>query len=246
MQSMTALDRQTDIQQFLQASLWALVRAEIDSRVPARFTGTGRETWNTFKNELTTADLTALCIEDAGVAMPVPFDPSGWWPGWPDWALLGQSPADAEQWIDEALARAGQPRDAYLREQATLLGISLPSDKAIAALPTPQRHERWLELPGTGGWLAYVLCTRQGTALYTWENFRIVCGTPQEMVLAGLIAWELHAPPHSELPIQLDDPDLTKSLVPELMYHAVVGLRSLHGHRDLRILHREGKEPLWL
>ena len=238
--------QQSEIQQFLQVSLRAIVRAEAVDLVPARFTGTGKEMWNTFKNELTTADLTALCIQDAGGAMPVPFDPGGWWPGWPDWALLGQSPADAERWIDEALARAEQPRDAYLGEQAMLLGINLPPDKAIAALPTPQRHERWLELPGTGGWLAYALCTRPGTALYTWENFGIVCGTPQEMVLAGLIAWELHAPPHSELPIQLDDPDLTESLVSELKYHAVVGLRSLHGHRDLRILHREGKEPLWL
>ena len=29
-------------------------------------------------------------------------------------------------------------------------------------------------------------------------------------------------------------------------YHAVVGQRKLHGHRDLRILHHDGKQPLWI
>ena len=55
--STAAIERQTEIQQSLQASLWALVRAEIDGRVPARFTGTGQEVWKTFRNELTAVDL---------------------------------------------------------------------------------------------------------------------------------------------------------------------------------------------
>jgi len=237
---------QKEIQRFLQAGLRALVRAEADGRVPARFTGKGQAVWNTFRNELTAADLVALSIQDAGVAMPVPFDPGRWWPDWPDWALLGQSSADVEGWIDEALAQAGQSRDAYVRAQAAALGIDLPADDAVVALPTPPRHERWLELPGTGGWLAYALCTRLEADLYFWENFAIVCGTPQEMLLAGLIAWELGAPPRAELPIRLDDPDLTATLKVGETYHAVVGLRALHGHRDLRVLHQNGNQPLWL
>ena len=245
MQSMTAIDRQTEIQQFLQASLRAIIRAEVAGRVPARFTGTGKDVWDTFKNDLTAADLVTLSIQDTGATMPIPFDPGQWWANWPDWALLHQSTDDAEQWIDEALARAAQPRDAYLREQATTLGIALP-DKAVATLPTPQRHERWLELPGTGGWLAYCLCTRSVTALYYWENFYIACGSPQEVTLAGLIAWELGAPPRTDLPIRLDDPDLTVTLKGGEAYHAVVGRRALHGHRDLRILHRNGEQPLWI
>ena len=104
---------------------------------------------------------------------------------------------DAASSISEPLAQADQPRDTYLREQAAALGVDLPADEAVAALPTPPRHERWLELPGTGGWLAYALSTRLDADLYFWENSVIVCGTPQEMLLAGLIAWELGAPPRT-------------------------------------------------
>lgn len=246
MPSTTTAGRQSETQQFLLASLCALVRAEVDGHIPARFTGTGQAVWKIFRNELTAADLVALSIQDAGATMPVPFDPCRWWPDWPDWALLRQSPANVERWIDEALAKADQPRTAYLRGQAATLGVDLPADEAVAALPTPPRHERWLELPGTGGWLAYALSTRLEADLYFWENFFIVCGTPQEMLLAGLIAWELGAPPRTELPIRLDDPDLTATLKAGETYHAVVGLRTLHGHRDLRILHQNGKQPLWL
>jgi hypothetical protein len=241
-----AIDPQTEMRQFLKTSLHAIVRAEADARIPARFTGTGQAVWDTFRNELTAADLTALTIQDAGVTMPVPFDPSRWWPDWPIWALLSLSPADADRWIAEALAQAGQPRDAYLRGQAAALGIGLPPDEAVATLPTPPRHERWLELPGTGGWLAYSLCMRPEADLYFWENFAIVCGTPREVLLAGLIAWELGAPPRTELPIRLDDADLTATLKAGETYHAVMGRRELHSHRDLRVLHPNGEQPLWL
>jgi hypothetical protein len=187
MLSATTASQQTEIRGFLQTSLRALVRAEAAGRIPLRFTGTGQDVRNTFRNELTAADLVALSIQDAGATMPIPFDPGLWWPNWPDWALRGQSSADAEGWIAEALAQASQPRDDYLRQQAAALGIDLPVDEAMAALPTPPRHERWLVLPGTGGWLAYVLSTRLEAELYFWENFFIVCGTPQE-------GWQVKAP----------------------------------------------------
>lgn len=237
---------QAAVQQFLQACLRAIVRGEAAGRLPQRFTGTGKAVWETFRNELNAADLVALCIQDAGVTMPVPFDPTQWWPEWPDWALLDQSPTDAQTWIEDALTDAEQARDAHLRKQATLLEIELPTEEGIAALTSPQSHERWLELPGTGGWIAYRLCTRPETALYLWENFQIVCGTPQEMLLAGLIAWELSAPPRTALPIRLDGPDLMATLRSGETYQAVVGRRSLHGHRDLRVLQQEGRNPIWL
>jgi hypothetical protein len=177
--------------------------------------------------------------------MPIPFDPQMWWPGWPDRAL-SQASEDADRLVQEALERADLPRDAYVREQAAFLGIELPADAAVAALPTPASHEHWLELPGTGGWLAYTLCQRPDAAIYFWENFGVVCGTPQEMLLAGLIAWELGAPPRTELPIRLDAPDLTATLKAGETYHTVVGRREPHGHRDLRVLHQNGEQPLWL
>jgi len=189
--------------------------------------------------------LTEAC-DAANWDRKAPFDPGQWWPDWPDWPMLHQSPTDAEKWIEDVLAKSDRPRDAYLREQAAFLGIDLPADEAVAVLPTPPRHEHWLELPGTGGWVAYRLCRRPETVLYLWENFSIVCGTLQEMLLAGLIAWELGAPPRAELPIRLDGQDLMTTLRSGETYHAVVGRRDLHGHRDLRILHREHRYPLWL
>jgi hypothetical protein len=132
--------QQSETQQFLQASLRAIVRAEDQGRLPIRFTGTGVAVWKTFRNELTSADLVALVIQDAGVTMPVPFDPRVWWPGWPDWALL-QVSGDADYWIQQALEQADQPRDTYLREQADFLGMDLPTDGAMDALPMPESHE---------------------------------------------------------------------------------------------------------
>jgi hypothetical protein len=246
MSSVATTVEQSEIHQFLRASLRAVVRAEAQGRLPARFTGTGVAVWETFRNELTPADLVALAIQDAGVTMPIPFDPRAWWPAWPDWVLFCQSPGDAGRWIEEASERADLPRDAYLREQATLLEIDLPADAVVAALPTPEPHQRWLELPGTGGWLAYGLCQRPDTTLYFWENFAVVCATPQEMLLAGLIAWELNAPPRTPLPIRLDSADLMGTLKAGTTYHTVMGKRELHGHRDLRVLHQNGGQPLWL
>jgi hypothetical protein len=235
-----------DIHPFFETTTRAIIRAEVEGRVPARFTGTGRDIWATFRNELTLADLVTLCIEDAGATMPIPFNPGLWWPDWPDRTRLNLSSTDADQWIKESLAHADQPRDAYLRAQAATLGLDPPSNEAVAALPTPARHERCLELPGTAGWLAYALSTRSDGDLYFWENFHVVCGTLEEVLLAGLIAWELGAPPRAELPIRLDDPDLTATLKGGETYHNVVGRRELHGHRDLRILHHDGKQPLWI
>jgi len=236
---------QEEIQQFIQASLRAIVRAEAQGRVPLRFTGEGVAVWETFRNALTAADLLALTIQDVGTAMPLPFDPRAWWPGWPDWKLFTQDVDAAEAWIQDALAYTSLPTDAYLRGEAAFLGLSLPADDAVAALPSPEPHEHWLELPGTGGWLAYALCQRPDTRLYLWENFTILCGTPQEMLFAGLVAWALNAPPRTALPIKLDK-DLLAALKDAPRYDAVVGRRDRHGRRDLRILHRAGKEPLWI
>lgn len=235
-----------DVALFLRASLGALIRAEVAGRVPPRFKGTGPEVWAAFRNELTATDLAVLVIQDAGVSMPVPFAPEQWWPGWPEWGALRQSPVEVQAWMTDALALAEQPRDAYLRGQARLLGIELPPDESLATLRLPLRHERWLELPPTAGWVAYALCTRPEAELYFWDNAAIVCATPAEMLFAGLIAWELGAPPNTELHIWLDEEDLTATLKAGETYHEVVGLRGRHAHRDLRILHREGKPPLWI
>lgn len=234
-----------DVQLFAKTVLRAIIRAEANSLVPERFTGTGKEIWHTFRNELTQGDQVALAIQDAGATMPVPFDPTTWWPEWPDWALRNLPEQHVQQWVTDAQESIHQTQEDYLRKQAVELDLSLPDTEKLSALPTPLPHEKWLELPGTAGWVAYTLCIRPNADLYFWENFTILCQSQQEMFFAGLLAWELNAPPRHDLSIYLD-PNLERVLRSERTYHQVVGRRNLHGHRALQLLHNDGQDPLWI
>ncbi len=240
------------LETFCRAALRALIRAEQQERVSLRFTGVGQEIWKTFRNELTVSDLLILTIQDAAANMPIPFDPGRWLIynnanlQIPTWSEIQVQPELVKAWLPEAYQAASLSLDAYLKAQATLLDIPIPATEMLEKLPTPQKYEHWLELPGTGGWVAYALCSRSNQDLYLWENFTILCNTPQEMILAGLIAWELDAPPHLELPIYLDDADLTNMIKSGQIFSAVVGRHAQHAQRDLRFLHQESKHPLWL
>lgn len=234
-----------DFHTFPSVALRAILRAEHQGRLPSRFTDVGAAIWRTFRNELTQADLVALAIQDAGATMPVPFNPTTWWPEWPDWTLRNLPAQDAQQWVASAQESIQQTQEVYLRRQAAELGLVLPGAERLSALPTPRPHEKWLELPGTAGWAAYTLCQPPNAGLYFWENFTILCQSPHEMLFAGLLAWELNAPPRHDLLIYLD-PDLERVLRSERTYHQVVGRRDLHGHRALQLLHNDGQDPLWI
>jgi hypothetical protein len=235
----------TDIHPFVQTALRAITRAESQGRLPARFTGFGPEIWRAFRNELTQADLVALSIQDAGATMPIPFNPMLWWPDWPNWALRTLPLNEVQQWLAEAMEEVNQPEAEYLHRQAQVLDLILPTTEELASLPTPAAHEKWLELPGTAGWVAYSLCARPDAELYLWENFTILCESPQEMLFAGLLAWELHAPPRQALPIHLD-PALAETLHSGQSYRQVVARHDLHGHRALHFLQTANAEPLWI
>ena len=66
------------------------------------------------------------------------------------------------------------------------------------------------------------------------------------MLFAGLLAWELDAPPGQTLPLVKDDGALSKTLDTDRTYHAVVARRDLHGHRALDFLLQNGAGVLWL
>jgi len=239
-------DTTIDYPGFAQASLHALIRAEVGGRIPHRFTGKGPDIWAAFRNELTITDLVGIAIQDAGVTMPVPFAPERWMSGWRDEELLSLPGEQLENFIQEAVESTDQNPDDYLLQQAILLNIDLPGESSLNSIPAPQAYERWLELPGTAGWVAYSMCQRSETDLYYWENFSIVCSSLQEMLFAGLIAWELDAPPGSTLPIRMDDDGLSATLRSGEVYDNVIGLKSIHGHRDLRILHKSESHPIWI
>jgi len=208
----------------------ALIRAEVTDRVPPRFTGSGPQLWAAFRNELTLTDLLDLAVRDAAVAMPQPFALQHLWPEASGDELQAIPPDRVEEWINRGKGLAERSPDAYLRAQAQALDIRLPPEESLERLPVPAAYHHILELPGSGGWLAYHMASRPNTAVYYWENFTIACGTWQEQFLAGLIAFELGAPPHRELPI-VHDPTLAGVLDEDAAFDWIIGLREENARR---------------
>ena len=213
-----------DIKAFASVAANALVRAEIAGRLPPRFTRSGPRLWDAFRNELTEADLLDLAVRDLAVAMPQFFALNQLWPEASGDELRTISPTEADQYITEAIAQADQPTEAYLRAQAEALSIRLPSTESLNILPHPEAHYQILELTGTGGWLAYTMASHPNAAVYYWENFTIACATWQELLLSGLIAFELGAPTRRELPV-IRDPTLARVLEGDVAFDLIIGIR---------------------
>jgi hypothetical protein len=181
----------------------ALAREERSGRRPLRLLEPGRATWNRFRGRLNDVALLDLLLEDAAVAQPVPFDPS---------AILGQTdavsglpPALVAHWLDAlpALALDAAPTE-YITAQAKLLG--LPTRLNRSDLPRLKPHHRALELPGTGGQIAFHIAQTQDD-IFLQDVFTIACGSPEELLLAGLVAVESRIPGHAPA---LLDPTLDK------------------------------------
>jgi len=213
---------------FYTVATHALIRAELAGRVPTRFTGDGIKRWEQFANELTHSDLLDLIVQDTAIAYPVPFglidkfDNSGKKP----------DTKSAEDIIQDALASRNLSQESYLRKQAERLGIQLADSSISNALPDPEPHHRILELPGSGGWLTYLMVTQPESRVYLLENFQISCGSLYEVMLIGLIAFELNTPPNQPLPV-VQDPSLGDVLQPGQRYDWIIGLKSIHANKAL-------------
>jgi len=215
---------------FCVTTVLALVRAEITSRLSPRFTGTGPQLWAAFRNELTLTDLLDLAVRDAAVLMPQPFDIRWICPDGSGDDLRAVSSDRVAGWVDRAKSLSEQSSEAYLRTQAEVVDIEPPLEEQLERLPKPEPHHQILELPGSGGWLAYHMASQPEAAVYYWENFTIACGTRQEQLLAGLIAFELGAPPRRELPI-IHDPTLAQVLGDDVAFDWIIGLREDNARR---------------
>lgn len=156
--------------------------------------------------------------------MPQFFALNQMWPEASGDELRSVSPTETAEYIAQAIAQADQPREAYLQIQAQTLSIRLPSTESLNVLPHLEAHHHVLELTGTGGWLAYTLASHPNATVYYWENFTIACGTWQELLLAGLIAFELGAPARRELRI-ICDPTLAKVLKGDITFDLIIGIR---------------------
>jgi hypothetical protein len=200
------------------AVVHALAREEHRGRRPKRLTEPGLATWKRFRGWLGPRDLVELVLEDAATTQPVPFEVGR---VFDDGAkALRKVPQErVGDWLgllgDLELDNAGGD---YIIAQAALLGID--TRLARSDLHKVKAHHRVLELPGTGGQLAYHMVRTQD-GLYLQDVFTIACDSWQELTLAGLVAVELGLT--GEPPVRLD-PDLEKSSAEREKYTHVVGL----------------------
>ncbi|XYI02555.1 hypothetical protein ACMHYB_23490 [Sorangium sp. So ce1128] len=202
------------------ALLVALARDEVAGRRLQRLTEPGLGTWARFRGRLTATDLLDLLFEDAAVLHRVPFDPEAL-----DGSLrLDRLPAAV---VDAWLAALPSldlrsPGAEYIGEQARLLGI--PTRLARSELHVVKRHQKVLELPGTGGQLAHHLVSSQKD-LILQDNFVVACSTWQELTLAGLVALDCGAP-SSDFATRVDIGDLRdpKHALRQRSFDFVIGL----------------------
>jgi hypothetical protein len=184
------------------ALLHALARDEAAGRRQRRLTEPLLATWTRFRGRLTSLDLVAILFEDAAVSHPVPFDASKI--GGPRLDLLSDLRTDA--WLRSIdLIELDGKGDEYVIAQARLLGLRFRMGKSELHAIRP--HQRVLELPGTGGQLAYHLVSRR-RELSLHTNFVIACSSWREQTLAGIVGLELAAP-NSEFIVRAEASDLS-------------------------------------
>jgi hypothetical protein len=216
--------------------LHALARDEAAGRRRPTLLEPKFDTWSRFHGRLTSTDFIALLFEDAAVLHRVPFDASA--VGGPiDLEGLPKSLADA--WLNSicSLSLGGSGSD-YVLDQAKLLG--LPTRMARSELQVVRSHQRVLELPGTGGQLAYHIVSTQGD-LTIQDNFLVACGTWQELTLGGIVGLDLAAP-HSDfvLPVRVEDLKDASHPLRQRSFDFVVGL-----HPDKGEFRVEDQLAIW-
>lgn len=176
----------------------ALAREERAGRRPKRLVEPDRATWARFRGRLDDVALLDLLLEDAAVTQPVPFDVASVLQVAD--VVAGLSPALIKQWLAAVndLELDASPAD-YIAAQARTLG--LPTRLGRSELPKLKSHHRAIELPGTGGQIAFHIAQTQ-TDVFLQDVFTIACGSPEEMILAGLVVVESRVP--GKAPVVLD------------------------------------------
>ena len=207
------------------ALLHAIARDEAAGRRPARVTEPKLDTWTRFRGRLSSADFVSLLFEDAAIIHPIPFDAAvvG------SQLALGELPDTvAGSWLGSMASLAlDEPSTNYIAEQARLLG--LPTRKSRKDLHVIKAHQKVLELPGTGGQLAYHLVSDQ-KELTLQDNFLIACETWQERTMAGIVALELGAPHSSFIaPVESNALHNPEHPLRQRSYDFVVGLHPERG-----------------
>lgn len=213
-------DKQRPTGVWASAILHAIAREETANHRRPCLTEPNLDTWNRFRGRLTSVDLVAILFEDGAVLHRIPFDPAA---VCGDLSLRRLPESVTDRWLGTigSLALSCASAD-YVHEQARLLG--LPTRLARSDLHVVKPHHKVLELPGTGGQLAYHLVTNQKD-LVIQDNFVVACCSWQEATLAGLLALELCVP-HSNFASRIEPADFNNSDHPirQRSFDFVIGL----------------------
>ncbi len=180
------------------ALLHAIARDERAGRRTKRITEADRATWARFRGRLDDLALVELVLEDAAVTQPVPFDVAELL-ATPD-VCASLPPPLVARWLEAlpTLDLGATPAD-YITAQAKALG--LPTRLNRSDLPKLKAHHRAVELPGTGGQIAFHIAQTQED-IFLHDVFTLACATPEEQLLAGLVAVECRVP--GRAPVVLD------------------------------------------
>ncbi|MCA9621927.1 MAG: hypothetical protein KC731_23040 [Myxococcales bacterium] len=213
-------EEQRDAATYAVAALHALGREERRGRRPVRLLEAGHATWNQFRGRLGARHLLELLLEDGAVTQPRAFTvPEGL-----DLSVLSHGLVAG--WLSEVPSLALEaPGEDYIGEQAARLGVS--TRLAKSSLHRLKPHHRVLELPGSGGQLAYHLVTTHDD-VYLQDVFTIACGDWREATLAGLVAVEVGL--SGDAPVWLD-PELRRARKDGRVWDYVVGLDPAKGGR---------------
>jgi hypothetical protein len=172
----------------LETTLRSIARLEEAKVREPRLTEPDHARWHRFRRKLGWRAFIEILHEDLAGAFPIPFDLARW----PTSPLSSLTEAEAEQLIADAARSSATPVDptAFLYECARSLG--LPTSGTLSGLPKVQPHHRILELPGSGGLIAAVLCVGSSGLAFN-AQFTFVAETTAEHVAIGLAAVELRA-----------------------------------------------------
>ena len=176
---------------------------------------------SSLKGKLERSDLLELTLRDKAVEAPLPFaellDLGGDWQAVDD-RDLAQHAADAEH-------TAQLPPDEFLAHCWQCL-MARPFPVIPPQMPTFDRADRLLELPGTAGLLARTVLQSQPHLGWA-ANFVVAVRDRAEALLAGLVALECRLSSTrilSERGAVVIDPSLSSLTVRSRRYDAVLGI----------------------
>ena len=222
--------RNQDVRLFLEMAIAAVCHRK-DSEASGCSWDHHDPAWLSFRGDLGTRDLIELRLRNQMVPRPWMFDPSRLIPGASLTALRTVTDERLAMWLRSATAHAEEQPEQFLVWAAERL--LPPGPRWRPSLPPLASNQMALELPGTGGLLAYRVISKNA-GLYLQENFLIAGADWREALYAGLVAIELGVPSGVDLPFTLDEHLKSPALL-NRRYDLILGSQERHANMQEKL-----------